>query len=339
MNLINVCQWRSVRFKKPCDEYITGGFCSRSDMFRCIEYLARNTPELSYSAIRDYTRCKRKFLYSWVMGLEPVEKSRPLYMGSLASSILNVLHNDKNSIEESVLQYRDIIMNEIEKSRDLEDPDDEGDQDLWAMKGFFDGYIACEKHTIRGKPEYEFRWKEPDYPVIHGFIDLLTTFETIAYEFKWTTNPDFYNRLKCQEQSSAYFIGAPDIQAITWVLLCPPSLRPKKEEYMPEYCKRVEQDVLKRMETHYMTKKTYWRTEFDLDMYKEKAKLIAKQIMSDIQKSSDVSNLEWLFYQNTSGCYAPSQCEFLPVCTAGVLPLDQYKKLEEKKDERITQNG
>lgn len=327
---VNVCPWLSTSLKRPCDNYITGGFCSRSDMFRCLEYLARNLPELSYSAIQDYTRCKRKFLYGWIMGLEPIEKSRPLFMGSLASSILGVLHNEKIEPTDALSQYEGIIMTAIEESRNQDDPDDEGDVDLWAMKGFFDAYITRERHTIRGIPEYEFRWTEPDYPKLHGFIDLRTTFDTIAYEFKWTTNPDAYNRLKCQEQSSAYFIGAPDIQTITWVLLYPPSLRPKKDEYMPEYCERVKQDVMKRMTTYYVTKKSYWRTEFDLGMYKEKIRLIAGQIMSDVAKSSSAKNLEWLFYQNTNGCSAPGPCEFLPACMAGVLPLDQYKKREKK---------
>lgn len=318
------CQFRATFTKKPCDYYIQGGFCTRSDMFRCLEYVARNTITLSYSSVRDYTRCKRRFLYSWMYGLQPVELPESLRMGSLVSKILGILHDSRLNTDEAEARYKDIINTSIQESIDPEDEHSEGDYKLWGIKGFFDAYISKERHHVRGIPEYEFMWKIIDYPNLHGYIDLYMEHLNTAYEFKWTTNQHWYDKFHASEQSSAYFLGVSELQNITWVLMSPPKLKPKAKEAMLTYCERVYNDVLKYIETQYIIKKVYWRTEFDLVSYAGKLKMISQEISRMMQMQNVV--LEHAFYQNDNGCYTPSECEYVPICSSGVIPENLYVK-------------
>src|SRR3972149_1735275 len=55
---------------KPCAHYIQGGFCTLDQHYLCIEYLRRNAPSLSYSSMKEFISCHRKFWWSHIVGLQ-----------------------------------------------------------------------------------------------------------------------------------------------------------------------------------------------------------------------------------------------------------------------------
>lgn len=302
-----------------CSHYIKGGYCSTSEFFRCPEYIIRNEPPLSYSAIDTYCHCHRKFYWSYLKGLESLEKSWALKLGSCASHILGLLHNASIPIDEAVAQYKEYMSDLIDQTVDSEEEDLKyGHIDAWKMKALFDGYIALDFHTMRGEVEKEFRWSEPGLPKVHGYIDYvdLSVYENhIGYEFKYTTDSDRYTKLTIGDQIMTYFIGAPTLQRITNRCFVPPGYRQKKAtkkqvgESMLDFYERVLDDVKTCHKTKYFIDKSYWRSEFDLDQYKAKAASIAREIITYI----NMRTME-PFYQNKKACYSPFMCDFIRVC-------------------------
>ena len=303
---------------QPCAHYIQGGYCTLGNHFRCPEYIIHNEPPLSFSAIDTYSQCHRKFYWGWLTGLEMVEKSWALQLGSHAAKILGWLHDSK--VENSVGLYQEYIESLIKQTTDPEDDERKyGHSDIWKMKAMFDAYIKMDLHTMKGISEYEFRWNELEIPKVHGFIDLIqlvTHEEHFGYEFKWTGNPDNYGKFENGEQYMAYFIGDPKISRITNRCFVAPHISPRKatkkqsSESIQDFYQRVYDDVLAMNFHKYFIDRTYWRSEFDLEAYKIKAKRVAQEIMRYI----DEGGIE-PFYQNRKACLNPFRCDFLPACS------------------------
>ncbi len=332
---------------QPCAHYIQGGYCTLGNHFRCPEYILHNEPPLSFSAIDSYSQCHRKFYWNWLVGLETVEKSWALQLGSHAAKILGWLHDSRIDIEKSVELYNDYIQELIRVSTDPEDSDLKyGHVDFWKMKAMFDAYIKLDFHTMRGITEYEFRWNELEFPKVHGFIDLvqLVTYEEhFAYEFKWTGNPDNYGRFENGEQYTAYMIGDDKINRITNRCFVPPLTSPKKatkkqsSESMLDYYQRTYDDVLNLNKTKYFIDRTYWRSEFNLEAYKIKSKRVASEIMRYLDEGTIDP-----FYQNRKACRSPFMCDFLRVCEndiANPWEMECYKKRGENKNAEGTKEA
>lgn len=308
----------------PCSHYVKGGFCTLPVHFRCVEYVIHHEPPLSYSAISDYSHCHRKFYHGWLQGYELIEKGWALKKGALAAEILGVLHH-KDRADDCVQWYKTRIDEEIRKTID---PEDEallyGRPDLWAMKAMFDVYIELEFHTMKGVTEYEFRWDQPEYPKVHGFVDLvdLTTYDdTQGYEFKYTGNSDNYEKWLVDEQLSAYFIGVPQLKRMTVRCFVPPLYKLSKKESIMDYYDRMAKDIRRRSITEYFISRTYWRNEFDLEAYKQKARMIAHEIVEYLKTGSIEP-----FYCNKKACLSPFPCDFLQSCRYGVFSDQIYRK-------------
>jgi hypothetical protein len=76
--------------RKPCLYYVKDelhpGFCTRSNHFRCIEYIRRKDPILSFSYLGKYKACKREFRNSWLMGYKAKEPK-------ISAEVSKVFHN------------------------------------------------------------------------------------------------------------------------------------------------------------------------------------------------------------------------------------------------------
>lgn len=330
---------------QPCAHYVRGGYCTLGNHFRCPEFILHNEPPLSFSAIDTYSQCHRKFQLGWLIGLELIEKSWAIKLGTHAATILGWLHNSQIEIPAAVELYKDYIESLIKETTDPEDSERKyGHPDIWKMKAMFDAYIKLDFHTMRGITEYEFRWNEIEVPKVHGFIDLveLVTYEKhFGYEFKWTGNADHYGRFQNGEQYMSYFIGDPKIERITNRCFVPPLVSPKKatkkqsSESIFDFYQRVYDDVIQMNKTKYFIDRTYWKSEFDLEAYKVKAKRVAMEIMRYIDEGGNEP-----FYQNRKACMSPFRCDFLPVCENDIQKpweMECYQKRGERKNAEGTE--
>jgi hypothetical protein len=312
---------------KPCTFYIKGGHCSKDNHFRCTEYIRTHEPSMSYSMLVDYTQCHRKAFHGWIEGRQLIEPSWPLRLGSLASRILGMLH-DEAQAETAVQAYQELINTEISSTIDQEDPENVGNMSLWAMKVLFDAYIAHDVHIQKGIPEYEFRWTLPEYPKLHGFIDLVMVNQNRGWEFKYTSSPDYYNLFTMHDQLAAYFIGLPSLQSFRTCLLVAPVMKFKKGETITQLYERNLEQVTKAFFHHHYITDTYYRSEFNLTEYADKAKMVAEEIQRYIQlAASGTHSLEYYFYQNRRSCSYP-RCDFYDICSTGGVPENLYKKRE-----------
>jgi hypothetical protein len=331
-----ICKDQSDAPNVPCSHYILGGFCTLGNHFRCPEYIVHNEPPLSYSAINTYSSCHRKYYWQQLVGLEKIDKSWAMQLGSHTSTILGWLHNSTMEISDAVNFYNDYIEALLKETTDPEDEERiYGHVDIWKMKAMFDAYIALGYfHQERGITEYEFRWNEIEYPRVHGFIDLvqlITPEKHTGYEFKWTGNPDNYGKFINGDQYAAYFIGDPKMELMVNRCFVPPDMRPRRAtkkqsaESIFDFYQRVYDDIIQMNVHKYFINRKFWVSEFDLGAYQNKAKRVAQEIMRYI----DEGGIE-PFYQNTSNCLNPFRCDYLQVCENDILTpwemTDAYQK-------------
>jgi hypothetical protein len=255
---------------------------------------------------------------SWIEGLKLIDPTVRLIMGKIASQVLGEVHKKEGSINEAF----DIIKAYQDKFKDLSFDKSEIPRELLLMEGFFLAYCTLVYAELKGETEKEFIFQEPEYPRVHGFTDLVCLDGTAGYEFKYSASPEFYMKKFIMEpQLGIYFLGNPELQRITVRALRVPNFKKGKEETKEDFVSRVKKDVL-RQPNHYIMEMSFWRNEFDLELLKEKLRLTAQEMYS---LGSDKEK----YYQtsNRDNCF---KCQFIDVCSSGVVSKTIYKKREFK---------
>ncbi len=300
--------------KPPCAHYLVGGFCALTGHYRCQEWQKLNEPALSHSAIKDYTTCRHKYWLGWRCGWELIAPAVRLRMGKYASDCFDLIHSEK--------PYRQYLDDLIEENKEF----DEYPAELAALDGLLKAYCANSKSEFRGQPQFEFRWNIPDYPKVHGYLDLVeykdSSKPTIAWEFKYSTqDPSNWSRFILAPQLTTYFIGVPSLQRITARIIRVPQLRLGKEEKLDEFTERVYADVKSRP-GHYFKDMNFWREEFDLQGWMETVRNLSREIGSLKYESQ--------YYQtgNRDNCF---KCDFRDICESGVVSETIYRKREIRK--------
>jgi hypothetical protein len=316
-----ICRHYRQTHSKPCNYFMQGGLCKLDWMFRCIEYQRRIEVKLSFSSFSAYVHCNRSFWYSKICGLEPKVAPTPVLLGKYASIILKELHSAGDRFQFSPLQFVKQFMKQDNEVSDEETPDENLNSSLIAMAALFDAYVELKRSAEKGKTEYYFELKEPDCPSIHGFIDCLVDYMNYAFEFKYTKNPNYYHKFNVENQLMTYFLGVPSLQRITVRAIHSPELKKNRKESLEDYYSRVKFDVQARP-GYYFKDTNYFRTEFDLEAFKEKLKRIAEEISHKLDYGIDG------FYQNPFACFSPSKCVYYSICDSGVISADIYRKKE-----------
>jgi hypothetical protein len=310
-----ICEGYEKGEGKPCIRYLKGGFCTLPMIFRCTERLRNNEPVLSYSSMKDFV-CPRRFYWSYISGLEVIEKALPLTMGTVMDKILRHVHSDQPY---SIHQLIDPSMTTKDDLPDLKPWQ-------WAIWGLTLGYIEKGYGEVKGNPQVEFRWMEEGYPQVHGYVDLVSTYEDhIAYEFKYTGRPDSYTKFTVSQQLATYFLGIPRLQRVTLRAIQVPQLKQGAKETGEQYRDRVKLDFVSRP-AHYVNDTSYWKTEFDLDEIKQRARRISQSIHSFINEGGQSPSA---FYQmiGPETCFAgQGRCNYLEICSSGVVSETIYKK-------------
>ncbi len=317
-----VCEAHIPSLDSPCAHYLKVGLCDHPALFRCIEYQRRHEMPISYSLMRDFCQCKRRYYWRYQRGIEPIEKAIPLRRGGIVSVIVDKLHStDLDS--KTAAAFIEALLSPLK--------DDEGNFYPWihALWGVMLAYHDGGHDAKKGQTQKEFRYREADLPEIHGFMDFIPNVpDTVAYEFKYTERPDSYTRFTLQDQLSTYFLANPDLRRFTCRTITVPQLRMGKNESGATYRERVYDDAMKRKD-HYFIDRHYWRSEFDLDAQRVKIRRIAADIVRYLDLGGGIEE----FYQtiHPATCFLPQPCDYLKICENGVVS-DQIYKQKEKRE-------
>ncbi len=72
----NICKDIIPEQNSPCRHYIKPGLCAKNDMFRCVEFIARFEPRLSYSGVNNFMKCPRQYYLSNIKGIQMKEENQ-----------------------------------------------------------------------------------------------------------------------------------------------------------------------------------------------------------------------------------------------------------------------
>ena len=308
--------------------------CANPMHFRCPEYIKERgmgEDPLSHSSMENYVACRRRFYYSFFLGLQNAQKKAPLYVGSACHEVLELVH--------ASTVYPDVREMFIQRYM----PDDPyADYDMSnsviAASALMQVYVESELNRPKG--ETEVQWVLDDPPMI-GYVDMVEG--KAGFEWKIASKPDYYTKYTMEEQLCTYFLGIPELEKMHTRILIKPKLRRGKNESTEEYEERCKDDI-RRRPSHYLHEDTYYRHEFDIPECLRKVKYVHAEIMRLL--NSDDTIME-SFYQNKNVCLSPFACDYLSICQAhGIISDELYvcrdktkenqEKVdkEEKKDEQ-----
>ena len=145
-------------------------------------------------------------------------------------------------------------------------------------------------------------------------LDKTAREEYKGWEYKYTGNPDNFNRIAIMDQLITYFLSDPKILTMTNRCFCYPGFYLKKgkgskpAENILDFYKRCKDEALNHPKDVFLDRK-YYRNEFDLENYKTRIHRVTKEIVSYIREGGMDP-----FYQNKKNCFNPWPCDFLKVC-------------------------
>jgi len=255
----------------------------------------------SFTRLKTFSTCRRKYWISYVKSIEPIEKPPWLLVGIAGHDLLR----KQESAE--VLELRE--------------KDEEQFQRLLCLtEAFFSQaefrFLNSERSiwefTVSRSIEvadkvYEFR----------GYLDLLPKgLEDPRYgvEFKFvSTLPEEQELLGYQDQLKTYFWLAPFLEKLQLVFLRKPKIRRQKTETWEEFQSRLTSS-LNRLPGDYFESFTFYRSEFDLKQFKKE--LAYK--LSEIERNE--GNFE-AYYPNCGFL----NCEFHEICLTGQVSWDLFR--------------
>ena len=311
------CQDRDTSIS-PCKHYVRGGFCRLPYQFRCLEYLAKHEMSLSYSNMQSFIQCRRAFYYGSIAGiqLKPEYQNIRMLMGQIWSEVCDEVHkqNEGGNIKDGVMalfaKYTDQLVAASEEPEDIP-------LELAKMQTLAEWYMGSAWAEAKGSVQHGFKWQEPDYPEIYGLLDLLMPWS--IYDMKYSKHPQLYgSKFIIEDQSAIYFLGTPGVERITFRAFRVPGLRTRKDESIEEYKDRLLKDI-ERQPGHYLEEYSYWRSEFDLERVKNRAKRVALELGTTMNAFTADRDLE-VFWQDKHACYgslqqdSPAPCQYLPLC-------------------------
>jgi len=310
--------------RKPCLHYLKDGFCSRANHFRCIEFIRRKNPIVSYSSDGLWRKCRRAFWFNYIMGYQGLVVLYPLIAGSIWHTYAAWVHSgDKGYL--------------IKAERLMDEVDAEANNDIKLIPVIVNVY-ADLYGALQGMPEQAKTVFHEGY-IVKSIVDLLVydaggkEYEEI-YDWKYTGSPDYYTFFTTEYQAGLYLLQYPTVQSITYRCVRKVQLRQGKNEEWDKFISRVKVDLRKRKKWYFIDKKFY-RSEYNFDRIEGELKASADEIRENIDKGIG------FFRQNRDACYfAPTKqwCEFLPCCEGDVTPdklpeLYQKVNVEDKLDE------
>jgi len=310
------CKLRRKVKGKPCVHYIKPGLCALPQFFRCIEYVEKFEPQMSYSSLMSFLRCRRKWYIEEILGLEPIEEMVPLPLkrGKDMHRALAMLIGEEDIQTFSLSPQDEQERVEIRK--------------IDALIGAMEELSLHE--PLRGQVEREFMVVEEGLPKLHGFIDVVG--DDWFAEFKYTGRPQEYlHPTFAKSQLAIYFLALPDADKALMRPIRVPQMRPGANEDLDRYTERLREDILRRPAFYfpnYDSKRRTWgssiyRTEIEFAEVKERLRWAVREIKRMVKEGS--------YFRNETACFFPDQCPYLQLCETGLASPLLYRRKGDKQ--------
>jgi len=312
------CRFRRKVEGKPCVHYIKPGLCALPQFFRCIEYVEKFEPQLSYSSLMSFLRCRRKWYIEEILGLEPIEEMIPLPLKrgrDMHSLLAAMCDEDQEKVAPFILNHRD-EQEAVELAK------------ITALGDAMEELGLVE--PLKGKTEWEFTLMEEKLPRLHGFIDVVGG-DWFA-EFKYTGRPQEYlHPTFAKSQLAIYFLALPDADKALMRPIRVPQMRPGVNEDLNKYTDRLKEDILRRPAFYfpnYDSKRKIWgstvyRTEIEFEEVKERLRWAVREIKRMVKEGS--------YFRNETACFFPDQCPYLQLCETGLASPLLYRRKGDKQ--------
>jgi len=296
---------------KPCLHYTGNGYCSLPTRFSCIEYIRRKNPQLSPSLLSTFS-CKRAYYYEYVLGLKPKLLNKTMLCGSIIHAEVQYIHTQNE-------KFKNISESLLVKGYDAFE--DTMIEDWLKIKAVTDIYKKLYGETT-GKCEIPVRSDDSRYN-LKGVIDFIDSIGRI-YDFKYTSRPDNYTIFTTEIQAGLYLLLT-NSSSIIFRLITKPLQQKKTSEHNDEFENRIREDIARRP-GHYFKDVTFYKPEYNFDALENYLEVITEDIKELVGLGIEH------YYQNRKVCFAPSACDYLPICEAkGLIPEDAYIKRDIKE--------
>jgi hypothetical protein len=293
---MGICSFRQ-RIEGGGCLFFSDGYCtnSQSSFYRCIDYIASVSGEnidISYSQIRDASRCMRLWGYKQILGLQTKEQyqSISMRMGSEIQRLLSKSSDVPTYFSPQEKFNKDLIQLYLE--------------------------IIAERELIPSNVKWEVELKRNGF---HGIMDLVVDDKTFG-EIKFTGSPDFYlNNAIAWDQLEGYCYLDP---SKLWAVMMPirhTALKDKADEEPEVKLKRIRLDINKKFNFYFPYYKAErngikWgqlhpKNQFDMQEFERMFKWVKKEI-----KEACKCNY---FVRRRANCLSPGLCDFFSTCENG----------------------
>lgn len=281
----------------PCKYYLSNpphpGYCSLQENYRCLIATEKIPAVLSPSAIQSFQKCKYQYCLSYILGIQLKDEYLPVSVkiGKAVDFALRILYESGAKLLTAF------------KENDTFFLEDEGIA-VAKVNSILQSYPAIQEFPQ--KCQFKFT-VEVEKQHITGVLDRL--YGNYFVETKVSSRPDIYENLSTiNDQVGTYFLADEKLEKAIIETLRVPQIKPKDNEPAAAYEKRLRDDIAKRPK-HYLSRKTFYRSEFNLDELIDKYRHIAYEIKDSSQRES--------FYRNFNSCNVPYPCMFKEICDTG----------------------
>jgi hypothetical protein len=286
------------------------GKCNQSSYYYCIEYMKHKLWNLSFSSVRTFDVCPRKFYYTDILGIKRKESfsSLPLRSGSYLHGLVSHSNKPVYFTKDELRDRYNIdmvyqVMNELN--------------------------LFCVD-SLHNEPIHELTIVNTQIG-LKGILDLYH----IDYfgELKLSAKPESYlNNWTAYDQLAYYFLITPH----KYCYMLPvrtPLLKEGKDEHPDMYRHRLKSDILRRPKfyfpeygegrTEFKWGRKYYRSEFDLEGLQTKINWVRNEIRSALNAG--------YFTQRYANCMSYGYpCDYAPVCETGGINevVYEYKQIQ-----------
>jgi CRISPR/Cas system-associated exonuclease Cas4 (RecB family) len=306
------CEYRQ---KKQIGEKLGGciyedsGKCQAGYFYYCIESMKQTKFILSFSSVRTFETCPRKFYYTEILGLKKSEQY--LSVALRAGSYLHGLVENKGRMMPwfSEFEWQEQVNVEM----------------------LYRAIVDLELIPTGLSHEVEFISELSDR--VKGIIDLWC----LDYfgDLKLTSNPSNYlNNFIAYDQLAYYFLLSTPSAYAYMLPIRMPALKEGKDEDKGRYCHRLYSDILKRPKFYlpeydksrpeFKWGRKYYRQEFRLNELSQKITWTREEIRRAIYAG--------YFIQRWSNCMNyNSPCDYMSICESGAINDAVYEYRQTKQ--------